>query len=226
MKAVTGSVSDQIVRWLELLWEPGQTAELRILGTQRAGTVSGYFDDPVKLAKAAALWNGKAEGVYWTLNPVDPALLARSANRLTERCKRGTDDKQVIRRRWLPIDFDPRRPAGTSASDAEKAPALDRCRACREWLSRRSWPDPILADSGNGYHLLYRVDLPNDKPAAEQLQHCLQALALRYEDAAVSIDTGNFNAARIWKLYGTKACKGDSIPERPHRLSRVLEFPL
>ena len=32
-----------------------------------------------------------------------------------------------------------------------------------------------------------------------------------------------FNAARIVKAYGTVARKGDDIPERPHRLSRILE---
>src|SRR5262249_8541637 len=34
-----------------------------------------------------------------------------------------------------------------------------------------------------------------------------------------------FNAARIWKVYGTMACKGDNLPERPHRLSRLLAVP-
>jgi len=34
-----------------------------------------------------------------------------------------------------------------------------------------------------------------------------------------------FNPARIWKLYGTVSRKGDSIPERPHRLARILEAP-
>ena len=33
----------------------------------------------------------------------------------------------------------------------------------------------------------------------------------------------NFNPARIWKLYGTLAAKGDPTPERPHRLSRLVE---
>jgi hypothetical protein len=34
-----------------------------------------------------------------------------------------------------------------------------------------------------------------------------------------------FNPARIWKLYGTIARKGDSLPDRPHRLARVLDVP-
>lgn len=41
----------------------------------------------------------------------------------------------------------------------------------------------------------------------------------------VNVDKGVFNAARIWKLYGTMACKGDHTDERPHRLSKILTYP-
>jgi hypothetical protein len=48
---------------------------------------------------------------------------------------------------------------------------------------------------------------------------------LYFSDAVVSLDLKVFNAARIWKVYGTMACKGDDLPERPHRLARLLEVP-
>jgi hypothetical protein len=41
----------------------------------------------------------------------------------------------------------------------------------------------------------------------------------------VKIDQKVFNASRITKAYGTMACKGDSIPERPHRISRMFAPP-
>jgi hypothetical protein len=41
----------------------------------------------------------------------------------------------------------------------------------------------------------------------------------------VNVDVSVFNAARISKVYGTMACKGDDVPERPHRLSRILDAP-
>ena len=34
-----------------------------------------------------------------------------------------------------------------------------------------------------------------------------------------------FNAARIWKLYGTICRKGDSTEDRPHRVAKLLEVP-
>jgi hypothetical protein len=63
---------------LELLLDPGSTAELRILDT-RCRTVSGYFRDPEKSAEAALQWGASAPGGYITLNPVNPDLYARAA---------------------------------------------------------------------------------------------------------------------------------------------------
>ena len=76
---------------------------------------------------------------------------------------------------------------------------------------------PVTGDSGNGAHLLYRIDLPNDEPATLLVRGCLAALDVLFSDDRVSVDTANFNASRIWKLYGTVSRKGDDTPERPHR---------
>jgi hypothetical protein len=53
----------------------------------------------------------------------------------------------------------------------------------------------------------------------------LKALAARFDNSAVKIDQKVFNSSRITKAYGTKACKGDSIAERPHRLSGMFTPP-
>ena len=71
----------EIQRTLDLLLEPGQVAELRVLNTQQ-GTASGYFTDFDKLAQHAAHYSGKAPGVYVTLNPVNPDLRAGANNRV------------------------------------------------------------------------------------------------------------------------------------------------
>ena len=89
----------------------------------------------------------------------------------------------------------------------------------------KEWGRPIIADSGNGGHLVYDVDLPNDQEALKFVSAALAELDRRYSDAVVKIDVTSANAARIWKAYGTLARKGDNIPGRPHRLSRILEVP-
>ena len=116
------------------------------------------------------------------------------------------------------------RPAGISSSDGEHAAAVQRARTIADDMAGE-WERPILADSGNGAHLLYRIDLPNDQEALAFVTHALAELDRRYSDDVVKVDVTSANAARIWKAYGTVARKGDSIPGRPHRLSRILEVP-
>ena len=217
-----------ILRACQLLGAPGQVLELRALDAvtpnwRRPHTVAGYFDDWTRLAAAAAQLQARA--VYITLNPVQPALLARAHNRVKDLTAGDsvTGDADIVARRWLPVDCDPVHPTGISATDAEHDLALARARAVRETLREQGWPEPVLADSGNGGHLLYRIDLP----AAEGglVGRVLRALAFLFEDERVSVDQTVANPARIWKLYGTVAHKGDNLPERPHRLARLLEVP-
>jgi hypothetical protein len=210
---------------LSVLVEPGSVVELRALNTRR-GTVSGYFDQHRLLAEAASGLCGKAEGVYFTLNPVNPALLARADNRVKPYAKHTTNDADILRRHRLLLDFDPKRPAGVSSTDPEHLLALERSDECRECLSRMGWPDAIMADSGNGGHLVYGIDLPNDAASSNLVKRVLEAIALRFSDATVEVDLKTYNAARISKAYGTLAGKGDNTSERPHRVARILSCPV
>jgi hypothetical protein len=210
-----------IQRVVSLIHEHGAVTELRSLKTNK-GTISGYFDDFAKLAKIADELNGNAS-VYVMLNPVNPALLARANNRIEPYARETTADKYIVKRRWLPLDFDPVRPSGISATDEEKEAALERARKCRDWLTSLGFPSGLFADSGNGGHLLYLIDLPNDAPSTELIKRCIEAVAARFSDDLVTVDLGNFNAARIWKLYGTLACKGDNMPDRPHRMAKIID---
>jgi P4 family phage/plasmid primase-like protien len=222
----------EIQKALAVVVAPGQIFEVRILEPRlsRRGyaprVIYGYFDDPAMVPDAlAALRLEGAKGIYLTLNPVNPALLARSHNKFTE-AKDGqtTADKDILCRRWLLVDADPKRPAGISASDEEKAFAYTQAQAVATHLREAGWPEPIMADSGNGYHLLYRVALPTETTTVKQ---CLMALDQTFSDERTTIDTSVANPARIVKLYGTRAEKGDDCPTlgRPHRLSSLLQVP-
>jgi hypothetical protein len=219
---------DEIRRTLQRIagpaWERGDVVELRALNAQSGGTVVGYFDAGHldQFVEAAAEISGKAAGVYITLNPVKRDCLARAANRI-KRAKDTSSDPDITHRHWLLIDTDPKRPRGISSNDAEHERALERAKEIRAWLQKRGWPLPLYADSGNGGHLLYRVDLPADD--GELLERVLKSLAEQFNDDGVSVDRSVHNPARISKLYGTLACKGDELPDRPHRLARLLEVP-
>jgi hypothetical protein len=212
-----------------VLFAPDQVVELRAVkvrrGAGRPHTEAGFFDPDhrAEMARAALDVTRHARAVYATLNPVRPDLLARRCNRL-DWADDGelTKDRDVLARRWLLVDADPVRDPHVSATAAEKVAAYDTALAVREHLRGRGWPAPVLADSGNGYHLLYRVDLPADDGRVGRV---LRALAARFDTPRVKIDTGVGNPGRVCKVWGTIARKGDSTPDRPHRRAALLEVP-
>src|SRR5215210_622999 len=104
-------------------------AEIRAFGYERnwKKTYSGWFDDPERFV-AEALRLEKAEfEVYATLNPCKGDLLARGCNKMVA-AKSSTSDEGIDRRRWIPVDLDPKRESGISSTDEEKATALGLAR--------------------------------------------------------------------------------------------------
>ncbi|HQN88465.1 MAG TPA: phage/plasmid primase, P4 family [Methanoregulaceae archaeon] len=218
---------DEREQAVRLLAAPGGVVEIRAIAED--GTHSGYFDDPRLLAASAELLDlSTVHGIYVTLNELNPALLARRSNRVKMHLSRKdstTADADIIRRRWFPVDIDPVRPGGVSSTDEEHEKALKKAEHVARWLKDQGFPEPVRADSGNGAHLLYRIDLPNDETSRDLVQRCLAALAERFNDSTCIIDTAVSNAARIWKLYGTVSRKGDATADRPHRRSRIIAVP-
>ena len=108
--------------------------EIRIIGAYgndqlwegyARGTVAGYFDDRdifLSVVRALAL-SQKKYNVYFTLQIPDPRLIGRADNRLRANIQT-TSDNNVRFYRWIPIDCDPVRPAGISASETELARAI------------------------------------------------------------------------------------------------------
>jgi hypothetical protein len=206
-----------------LLARHGGIVEARIPHTPR-GTVSGYFDSPEALALAVERWDGKGS-IYVTANPVLPDLLARANNRLKEFARNTTKDKEIVSRAWFLVDLDPARVAGSSSTDIELTEAIVRRDDIIAFLREMGFPEPATAMSGNGGHALYAVDLTNADEVTRLFERALKALSARFSDNAVALDKSVFNPARIWKLYGTVAVKGDATPERPHRRSVIEHVP-
>lgn len=219
----------------DTFFEPEEVVEIRAIGGLHGrnkawegscfgakGVVSGYFDNAEDFAKAAkALDNAGASGIYFTPNPCKPALFARAANRLKANINTTADD-DILCLRWLLVDLDPVRPSGVSSSEEELSLSLELAKKIAGWLEKeKKWPKGIRALSGNGYHIMYRLkDLENSAENVVTIRRALMAIANKFRDfKTVEVDEKVFNPARIWKLYGTMARKGDSIPERPHRRS-------
>ena len=221
-------MQNDIGQALALLFSPGSIVELRAI-LDNGNMASGYYDDMAQLAADAEKVEGaNAQGIYVTLNELDPALLARSSNRIKMRLGKKdptTGDENITRRRWFPVDIDAVRASGVSSSDAEHTAALDKAARIAQYLKDEGWPEPIVGDSGNGAHLLYAIDMPNNAESTDLVKRGLEALALLFNDKLSTVDTANHNASRIWKLYGTVSRKGDSTKARPHRRSKLESFP-
>ena len=211
----------EIRRSLELLHAPSDVFEIRVLdacGRPRA-VDAGYFDDLDAAAEAAAgADSAGCSGVYVTLNPVLPALLARANNRLVPRPKNTTADSEIVCRRWLLLDIDPDRPAGIAATDNEKQAASELAADIEDILRSRGFSYPVICDSGNGVYLLYKVDLPNTAEITATIKTFYQGLETLIDgDYHAHVDVGVFNPARIIRVGGTSNRKGDDTADRPHR---------
>src|SRR5215211_5980500 len=217
--------SDELTRTVEILFSPGDVIELRTLKEGR--TYSGYFEDRGKLVDAACKQDERGHDVYITFNKLPDEIAFRRYNRIEQIKGRDqtTSDGDVERRRYLFIDADCERVSGISSTDEEKRKSRDKVLEIREFLRAHGWPAPIVCDSGNGYHLLYPIDLPADPDSLELIAGVLEALDFKFSDEAVKVDTTTKNTARITKFYGTVAKKGDDLPQRPHRPSKILKVP-
>jgi hypothetical protein len=203
--------------------------EVRILGSHYGGVCSGFFEPGCQEAfiDACVHYSNNVKGVYATLNPVKPSAIQRPPNQVRAGAKVTTADADIASRRWLPIDLDPVRAAGASASDLEHAAAVQLAWEIDAWLQHEiGLPDEsiVVADSGNGAHLLARVDLPHDDQALRIVTSVLAAIDARFSNEQVKVDRSTSNAARIWKVYGTVAAKGEPTVERPHAMARLLAW--
>lgn len=197
---------------LALLADPAQAQELRSLPSGQTVILPGDGLD------AMLSWAGKRAGetVYWNINPVNRGHSGATARKADVAC-----------RRWLLVDIDPIKPPehkDDSATDEEHEQA--RVLACdvQVYLGEREWPAPVVIDSGNGWYLLYRIDLPNTPHAQAVLKRIYYHLHERF-DGGGTVDRSVHNANRLAKLPGSLSRKGAPTAERPHRPCRLVHVP-
>lgn len=219
----TTKFTESILQTLSIMAK-NAPVEIRMLHVDRRGTVSGYYEDYNRLVKDIQQFDGKND-IYITMNEISTDIVARSKNHLTKYAKHTTRDEEIVSRRWLLVDLDPSRAAGISSTDTELEAAEIMSSEIKEYLCSVGFPEPIYAISGNGYHLLYSLDEVNSESVTKLIQQFLKALDGKFSNEKVKVDTSTYNAARIVKLYGTTACKGDHTDDRPHRRSYIISAP-
>ena len=212
----------EIKKFFEVIKDNDQLTEIRILGDKK--TFSGYFADSDSIIKEIA--NYENFNIYFTLNKINEACASRTqSNHIIPNPKTTTSDNDIISREWVLIDLDPKRPADTNATDEEKIKAQSVVNRIYGFLQNAGFSNPIVADSSNGYHLLYKVMMNNNPEKNELVKKFLNTLAIMFSTEEVEVDTSVFNPSRICKLYGTTSRKGSNTKERPQRESKILRIP-
>jgi hypothetical protein len=221
---------------LKIYHAAGDVFEFRLPDAGKFKTIGGYFNDFDKAADEAITLSQRHLGlaIYCTTNPTDASLLGRANNRTKAYAKNLTADRDIARLNWLPVDADPPRPAGISATDEEHDLSISRIRDVKKWLiDEQGWPEKsfVIVDSGNGGYLLARIELENDFMGTKEntglVAKSLEALDYLFSDDTFHVDPTSQNPARILRVPGTLNAKGDEVQEleMKHRAARILEAP-
>lgn len=215
--------SEKTIRtWYELFHGEGDVVEIRVLGSKK--TWSGYYNSADAVVNAI---NSVQEGgIYSCLNTIKASCYDRAQHeRLVMSPKATTSDNDIDGRRWILVDLDPKRSSDTNSTDEEKAKARQVMVNVGTFLRDQGFSAPVVADSGNGWHLYYRVSMANDADSAQLVKDFLQVLDMLFSDDSTDVDTSVFNAARIVKVIGTKSNKGSDTSDRPQRYSKFVKIP-
>ena len=212
----------QIRYSFELIKSVNQLVEVRIIGSRT--NLSGYFKSVDNILKEIKSHGSK--NIYFVLNSISEACYSREQQeRLVEKAKNTTTDGDISHRNWLLIDIDPKRSSGVSASNEEKNKAKKTINNVFAYLRNYGFSEPIVCDSGNGFHLLYNISMDNTEENKILIKTFLMVLDMYFSNEDCEIDKTVFNASRITKLYGTIARKGNNTEERPHRGSKIVRVP-
>ena len=221
----------QIRQWWSLFRPNNELAEIRLLG---AGTMSGYFTDVETLLQHLRNYaNHPKFSVYFVLNEIKRGCYYKNQRDKLDRVSEGetTNDNEIASRKWLLIDIDPARYVdgmevkGINSTDEELGESRKAARQVYDYLKGKGFPEPLTAMSGNGTHLYFRINEPNDKETTTLIKTFLLSLAQKFSTSKADVDKGVWTAARLSKLYGTVPHKGADTPERPCRMAVIDHVP-
>lgn len=211
-----------IRKWWDIFKKNGNLTEIRILDGKR--TYSGYFKNIDNIISAIKPF--ESANIYFTLNCIDESCYGREQNeRLIMNPKNTTSDSDIIARDFIMVDIDPKRVAGTNATNQELERAHLKAVDIYRFLKDNGFNEPIIAMSGNGWHIHIPVALKASQENTDLVKRFLLSLAKIFTDKYCDIDLKVFNNSRICKLFGTRSNKGADIENRPKRYSSIVKVP-
>ncbi len=213
-----------IRQWYDTFKSGEELVEVRIVDNAYKRTYSGYFTDVDTLLNEIRKYDNC--NIYFTLNAINPACYDREQHdRIVTKPKSTTSDNDIVGRDWILIDIDTKKPSDTNSTDEEKEMAKEVVNNVFKFLRDEGFEKPVVCDSGNGFHLLYKIAMKNSNENTTICKEFLQVLDMLFSNPNVEIDCTTHNASRVCKLYGTFSRKGSNTKKRPQRESKILRIP-
>lgn len=213
-----------IRQWYDTFKSGEELVEVRIVDNAYKRTYSGYFTDVNTLLNEIRKYDNC--NIYFTLNAINPACYDREQHdRIVTKPKSTTSDNDIVGRDWILIDIDTKKPSDTNSTDEEKEMAKEVVNNVFKFLRDEGFEKPVVCDSGNGFHLLYKIAMKNSNENTTICKEFLQVLDMLFSNPNVEIDYTTHNASRVCKLYGTFSRKGSNTKKRPQRESKILRIP-
>lgn len=191
---------------------------------------SGIYDDFELLSRDIQRFDCGNYNIYFRINELKDAIKGKIQYNKFIRGAKGASDTDIKHRDWLFLDFDPIREGGVkdiAATDEEMEKSHIVAVNCYKYLKQLGFPEPVICKSGNGWHILYKLDKIQEveEETKKVFKNFLSYLALQFTSEDVDVDLKNINASRLTKLYSTFSRKGANIAERPHRKSEIVKVP-
>lgn len=213
-----------IRQWYDTFKSGEELVEVRIVDNAYKRTYSGYFTDVNTLLNEIRKYDNC--NIYFTLNAINPACYDREQHdRIVTKPKSTTSDNDIVGRDWILIDIDTKKPSDTNSTEEEKEMAKEVVNNVFKFLRDEGFEKPVVCDSGNGFHLLYKIAMKNSNENTTICKEFLQVLDMLFSNPNVEIDCTTHNASRVCKLYGTFSRKGSNTKKRPQRESKILRIP-
>lgn len=213
-----------IRQWYDTFKSGEELVEVRIVDNAYKRTYSGYFTDVDTLLNEIRKYDNC--NIYFTLNAINPACYDREQHdMIVTKPKSTTSDNDIVGRDWILIDIDTKKPSDTNSTDEEKEMAKEVVNNVFKFLRDEGFEKPVVCDSGNGFHLLYKIAMKNSNENTTICKEFLQVLDMLFSNSNVEIDCTTHNASRVCKLYGTFSRKGSNTKKRPQRESKILRIP-
>jgi len=221
---------EEFVDFFSLVKAQNQLIELRFMKMKDSRPYNGYFfNNRESIVQTISLISDDflSQSMYYTINEIRGDFKPPRPHCLKiAPCTSAIKDSDISKIRFIVVDIDPTKedPNG-QATNEEVENAFVVADKVIEGLAAKGFPEPLAVFSGNGLNLYYSVDMDNTPENKDLRRNFLKTLNNLYGSDKASIDTGVFNAARVFKVAGCMSTKGENTEERPYRKSGIIQTP-